>query len=467
VNKIKLDQRNYRIHGEKNLRLIGKSLADCGAGRSILIDGDDCIIAGNGVFQKAQELNLPVRIIESDGTELIAVKRTDLATDDARRKALAFADNHTSDTSVFDTDLIIEDFSAEELGAWEFNVGDLSVGDEWLKPSINKVGSIEDKFIIPPFSILDTRAGRWTRRKEEWMNMGIKSEIGRDSELTYSRSSQPPRIYDIRNRIREKSGKDPSWEEVLDYCKKNSISTMESTSIFDPVLCELAYRWFNTENGFILDPFAGGSVRGIVAAKLGMNYYGVDLRREQTDANYRNAKDVLGEGYKPFPYWCCDDSLNIDKLFYKEKFDLLFTCPPYGDLEVYSDDRRDLSTMKYEDFIAAYREIIRKSCNMLNENRFAVFVVSEIRDRSGAYRNFVSDTICAFADCRISFYNEMILVNPIGSLAIRISKQFNHSRKIGRHHQNALVFYKGNPTRISEKYPALDFSDDILFTEDY
>jgi hypothetical protein len=119
---IKLDERNYRVHGEKNLRLIGKSLTDCGAGRSILIDRDDCIIAGNGVYQKAQELGLPVRVIESDGAEQIAIKRTDLATEDSRRKALALADNYTSDTSVFDMGAVVEDFSPEELEAWEFEI---------------------------------------------------------------------------------------------------------------------------------------------------------------------------------------------------------------------------------------------------------------------------------------------------------------------------------------------------------
>ena len=53
------------------------------------------------------------------------------------------------------------------------------------------------------------------------------------------------------------------------------------TSIFDPVLCELAYRWFTPPAAHILDPFAGGSVRGIVAAKLGRRYTGIDLRAEQ------------------------------------------------------------------------------------------------------------------------------------------------------------------------------------------
>ncbi|MFR9509877.1 MAG: hypothetical protein SNH07_09030 [Rikenellaceae bacterium] len=59
--EIKLDERNYRIHGERNKKLILKSLQECGAGRSILVDNDDVIVAGNGVFEQAEALKIPIR----------------------------------------------------------------------------------------------------------------------------------------------------------------------------------------------------------------------------------------------------------------------------------------------------------------------------------------------------------------------------------------------------------------------
>jgi DNA modification methylase len=452
---LKLDPSNYRIHGEKNKRLIRKSLKDCGAGRSILLDDNDCIIAGNGVYEQAKELGLPVRIIESDGTELIAIKRTDLTTKDSRRKALALADNHTSDTSVFDIEAVVENFSAEDPDAWEFSIGDIDMNDipiEDIKPDQGRTGCLNERFIIPPFSILDSKSGRWQERKRAWLSLGIKSDLGRETELTYSQSAQSPHVYEARNAIREKTGKDPSWDEVIEFCKAHNIPFMEGTSIFDPVLCELVYRWFNIEGGSVLDPFAGGSVRGIVASKLGMSYCGVDLRREQIEANYVNAKEILTDSMLPSPYWVCDDSLEIDKLFSKDKFDLLFSCPPYADLEVYSDNPRDLSNMGYKDFINTYREIISKSCSLLNDNRFAVFVVGEVRNKNGTYHGFVQDTIKAFLDAGLSYYNEMILVTTIGSLAMRVSNQFNNSRKIGKQHQNVFAFYKGDPKRIKEYY---------------
>lgn len=115
---IKYDKRNYRKHSDKNKDLINKSLKECGAGRSIVIDNDDNIIAGNGIYEQAQKLGLKTKIIETDGSELVVVKRTDLATDDDKRKQLAVMDNATSDSSEFDFELLNDDFDVYTLGEW-------------------------------------------------------------------------------------------------------------------------------------------------------------------------------------------------------------------------------------------------------------------------------------------------------------------------------------------------------------
>jgi len=116
--KIEFDKRNYRQHSDKNKRIIKKSVDELGAGRSILLDSQNVIIAGNGV--KEAWGDKPVRIIETDGNELIAVKRTDLNPEDKKRQTLALIDNHASDTSDFDNELINSDFDSEELNEWEF-----------------------------------------------------------------------------------------------------------------------------------------------------------------------------------------------------------------------------------------------------------------------------------------------------------------------------------------------------------
>jgi hypothetical protein len=101
------------------------------------------------------------------------------------------------------------------------------------------------------------------------------------------------------------------------------------TSIFDPVLCELAYRWFSPPGCLVLDPFAGGSVRGIVAAKCGREYFGVDLRPEQVAANEAQAARICGEGIAPL--WRVGDSAAVIPALDVEA-DFVFSCPPYGDL---------------------------------------------------------------------------------------------------------------------------------------
>lgn len=215
------------------------------------------------------------------------------------------------------------------------------------------------------------------------------------------------------------------------------------TSIFDPVLCELVYRWFSPIGGLILDPFAGGSVRGIVASKLNRQYVGHELRQEQVSANKIQGDELCGDE-KFAPSWICGDSRNIDKTCHDILADLVFSCPPYADLEVYSDDPGDLSTMKYEDFKTAYFEIVKKSCDRLKQDSFACFVVGEVRDKKGNYINFVGDTIKAFIDAGLNYYNEAILITMVGSLPIRVSKQFSSGRKLGKTHQNILIFVKGD-----------------------
>ena len=130
--------------------------------------------------------------------------------------------------------------------------------------------------------------------------------------------------------------------------------------------------------------------------------------------------------------------------------DFLFSCPPYGDLEVYSDEKDDLSNMNHIEFIDAYQKIIANSVNRLKNNRFAAFVVGDFRDKKGFYRNFVSDTINAFEQTGAKLYNEAILATSVGTACLRVSKQFNAGRKLAKTHQNILVFCKGDPKKATK-----------------
>ncbi len=218
------------------------------------------------------------------------------------------------------------------------------------------------------------------------------------------------------------------------------------TSIFDPVLCELAYLWFSPRDGVVVDPFAGGSVRGIVAATLGRAYYGCELRREQVEANQQQKADICAEA--PVN-WVTGDSRNIGEHLQGVAADFVFSCPPYADLEVYSDNPADLSTLKYAEFIKDYAAIIAATCKLLKEDRFACFVVGEVRDAKGNYYNFVGDTIRAFLAAGLHYYNEAILVTCASSLPIRAARPFESARKLGKTHQNLLVFIKGDAKKAA------------------
>lgn len=116
--KVRVDPRNYRIHPDKNKKLIRKSLSENGAGRSIVVDNTGASIGGSGVLEQAESLGLKKRIVETDGSELVVVVRKDIAPDDPRRKQLALADNATTDQSEWDFDLLKADWTAESLASW-------------------------------------------------------------------------------------------------------------------------------------------------------------------------------------------------------------------------------------------------------------------------------------------------------------------------------------------------------------
>lgn len=230
------------------------------------------------------------------------------------------------------------------------------------------------------------------------------------------------------------------------------------TSIFDPVLAELCYRWFAPPGGLVLDPCAGGSVRGIVASRLGRRYIGIDLRPEQVAAN-RAQLSIAGS---PAPEWIEGDARELDELLSpKLRADFVFSCPPYGDLERYSDDPRDLSTMPYDDFLEALAHIVARSCERLKPDRFACFVVGDFRDGRGYYRGFPAACIDMFRGAGLDLYNDAVLITAVGSLPIRAREQFEKSRKLGKTHQNVMVFCNGDPKRAAEAIGAVEFGEDI------
>ena len=293
------------------------------------------------------------------------------------------------------------------------------------------VTSLREKYLVPPFSILDSQVGEWLKKRNQWEEI-IKNRS--DNVRNITAKSNTPYI--------NKFDYDPGYKGLE---RNGNIST------FDPFLCEILVKWFSKDGALIFDPFAGGHVRGAVSSILGRDYVGIDLNPIQVQANQENWQkitEIYDDGDFGMPVWVNNDSLAYtkDAIAANVKYDMLLTCPPYYNLEIYSDDERDLSNCgDYNEFLEKYREIIRNSYLLMEDDTFAVIVVEEIRKPNGIFYGFVPDTIKAFVDAGFLYYNEMILENRIMSLGVRCPKYFEQSRKVGRHHQNILVFFKGNP----------------------
>lgn len=325
-----------------------------------------------------------------------------------------------------------------------------------------------DRFLVPPFSVLDSRAGYWQDRKRAWLALGIKSELGRDEKLLGYETFAEAGVCKVcggakveadgRTRCHACQGTGKAYG-------KTGQAMAQTTSVFDPVVCELVYRWFSPQGGTVLDPFAGGSVRGIVAGCLERHYLGIDLRGRQVAANIDQLVALRDEGrlVPPWePRWVEGDSRDATLLWARHEAeasraagsggqraqlaDLVFSCPPYFDLEQYSSDPRDLSNAgEYAAFLASYQEIIAGCVGLLADDRFAVFVVADVRAKDGSFHGLVRDTQLAFEAAGARFYNEGILATSLGSLPIRTAAQFGGNRKLGKAHQNVLVFVKGDP----------------------
>lgn len=490
------------------------------------------LVAGHGRVarlraRRAAGLDAPDGVtVDDDGRWLVPLERGWSSVDDAHAAAYLLASNRLTETggwlpeplpellTVIGDDLLpATGFTADDLAALVAALDDPTPGGR--DPATRE--SLLQRFVVPPFSVLDARQGYWKERRAAWLRLGIRSELGRGEgdtatpgkgrpsgdgtiarlpaaqlgadgrtvpgdgrgravatswrgsargrTFTQDRMKGESSIPDRRaaDRASNVTGAPrlPAWAD-------NSTEHMApGTSIFDPVLCEIAYRWFCPPGGTVLDPFAGGSVRGVVASLLGRPYIGVDLRDEQVVANREQADAICNlttaGDPAPTPGWITGDSRYLDDLVPASDVpavDLVFSCPPYYDLEVYSDDPADLSNAgDYADFLDAFRGIVDRAADRLADDRFMVLVVSEVRDRHGIFHGLVPDTIRAGVDAGLRFYNDAVLINNAGSLPLRAGRQFDASRKLGRTHQAFVVFVKGDPVAATAAIGAVERGD--------
>lgn len=415
----------------------------------MVINTDNIVLGGNMRLKALKELGykeIPDKW----------VKRAEDLTDEEQRRFI-IADN--VGFGEHDWEMLANEWDSEELGEWGLDIPNWSLGVEQNSMNDEDVSHIklEDRFIIPPFSILDTRQGYWQKRKTYWHELIGDNGESREGTLYKSLSGNDTVYYKNKEKIEKKLGRKLSNIEYNEnyYIPGNSKRILSGVSLLDPVLAELSNKWFGLEKCKTFDCFAGDSVFGYVSSYLGNKFTGIELREEQVKLNNERIID-----YKESKY-ICDDGQNVLTHIEPNSQDLLFSCPPYFDLEVYSDLKNDASNQKnYDDFIKILENAFTNAIKCLKEDRFAFIVVGDVRSKKDSNYLLFPDAIKnIFIKNNCGLYSDMILVESLGNAAMRAVKQFGVYRKPVKCHQNVLVFYKGNTKNIKNIFPKLDLSE--------
>lgn len=409
------DMRPYENNPRKitkdGIAQLKKSLENIGYVDDIALFKDGRIAGGHARYY----------VCKADKIESVPVKRCaiDLTPEQEREVVVRLNKNIAGE---WDFDILSNSFEIDELLEQGFLPNELNINDDAAE--INENGTLADRFVVPPFTILDSRQGYWLDRKAFWC--GKIKDFGESREGTLSKGD-------------------------------NLITTInKGVSILDPVLAEILVKWFSNPGHTILDCFAGDTIFGYVSGAFDRQFIGIELREEQARLNNERV-DGLSAKY------VCDDGQNVLKHVKEESVDMFFSCPPYFDLEVYSDLDNDASNQgDYAEFIQILDNAFSASCKALKNNSFACVVVGDVRDKkTGHYYDFLSDIKAIFKRNGLGLYNEMVLVNSVGTARLRAAKFFNGSRKICKVHQNVFVFYKGDTKNIKDDFNELIKDTDI------
>lgn len=365
----------------------------------------------------------------------------------------------------WDMDALANEWDAEELDDWGLDVwqnkeweNGESSGATNSKPAN---ASLNDRFIVPPFSILDTRKGYWQERKKKWRELIGDNGESRNDTLITSPEIKYKDLYQRTRQHREELG--ITFKEYLDKYVPDDVKAREASKVLSagvsllyPVMAEIVCRWFGQDNCKTFDCFAGDSVFGYVSAYLGNEFVGIELRPEQARLNNERVEGMTAR-------YINDDGQNVAQHIAPDSQDLLFSCPPYFDLEKYSDLENDASNQdSYEDFIKILENAFKAAVGCLKDNRFAVIVVGDVRDKStGFYYDFCGDIKRIFKEAGMPLYNEIILVETGASTALRAGR-YMESRKVAKMHQNILVFYKGKTKEIKNNFKKIEYASEDL-----
>lgn len=206
-------------------------------------------------------------------------------------------------------------------------------------------------------------------------------------------------------------------------------------SIFNPHLAMMILSAYCPKDAYIFDPFGGGGTRGFIASAMGHRYFGIELRSEEVERIHKKQLELQND----FEL-VVGDSRNYQLA--PETFDFCYTCPPYYDLEVYSDDEADLSAAaSYDDFLMMMLQCLQTTYLALKPNSLSVWVVGNFRDKKGNLTHFNGDLIRLAKEVGFKLHDELIFWGASGAAHQRVG-QFEANRKSVRVHEYIIILSK-------------------------
>lgn len=385
ISKIVPYENNPVDHTEASTRKTAQSILDFGFNAPILVDELNVILYGHGRRLAAMHLGLMVvpvlvrrglteeqkqayRIVDNRAAEESDWNLGKLKVEMEKigdKFDLAFNEDELEKIRSFDISGALAKLQASSatVDAPPATTGATAAPKE---PKPRKAPTLEDAFSIPPASVFDTRSSAWKARAKAWGDIA-------------------------------------------------------GTGIDDPVLAELAIRWFCPPAGSVLDPFAGTGIRAAVASRLGREFHGVVPEAGKIGALLRSED--------PVPNWYGGD---ISAVPTPVLADLLLICP---------NASPELEAMQFPEFVLHYRATVERAAAKLKLCRFAVFVVGDVRAPDGGMRALPAITVDVAESSGLRLQSEAALV--IGGKA---GKAFAESRKLSSAHLSVLIFAKGDPT---------------------
>ena len=179
IQNLTPDNLNANKHTQQGMRVLEKSISKLGLGRSILLDKDNRIIAGNGVVETSASLGIEnVRIIDSDGTDIIAVRRNDISLDSKLGRELALVDNHTAQIGIDLDRKVLLEYQKEfevDLDFYEVNV------ESQLANSYDYSPNEYDEEKVPyPITIIVNKSDY-----EQWLEVKEKLGVENDKQAFF------------------------------------------------------------------------------------------------------------------------------------------------------------------------------------------------------------------------------------------------------------------------------------------